>query len=91
MVEREEKEQAYPVGGRSLVEGMEQDLGGLAWVDRDCKNPTDEEEWESQVDSNKKLSQGTLVGEGSKQDWPNWEDNRVARPLLGPAGRREGE
>lgn len=50
MVEGEEKEQAYPASARSLVEGTEQDLGGLAWVDRDYKNPMDEEEWESQAD-----------------------------------------
>lgn len=50
MVEGEEKEQAYPTCGRSLAEGKGQDLGGLAWVDRDCKNPTDGEEWESLAD-----------------------------------------
>lgn len=48
-VEEEEKEQVYPTNGKSLVEGKEQDLEDLAKVDRDYKNPMDEEKWESPV------------------------------------------
>lgn len=88
VVEGEETEQAYLTFGRPLVEETVEDLKGLAWVDRGCKYPMDEEEWESQVDWSKSLFPGTLVGGGNKQDWANWVDNQVVRPTLGLAGER---
>lgn len=91
VAEVEEREQAYLTCGRPLAEEMVQDLGGLAWVDRDCKYPMDEEESESQADWNRKMFQGTLAGGGSKQGWANLVDNQVARPLLALAGKTEVE
>lgn len=49
VVEEEEKEQVYPTYGKPLAEGKEQDLEDLAKVDRDYKNPMDEEKGESPV------------------------------------------